>query len=361
MIKRELTLAKIRTIHYGLGSIGVEAVRLAMMRDDFEVVAAIDTHPARAGKDLATILGLEDSPGVTVTYDPESVLRHAAADLVLHSTSASLTSAFPELMQITAAGKNVISNCPGLAFPWVHYPEIAQKLDQQARQAGTCILAAGVGPGFIADIIPMLLTLACQQVKSLRIRRVVNVADRLLEMREQTGIGLSQEGFKRAVDSGLIGLTGGRESAALLADTLGWRIDDLRETLEPFVADDRIKTDDLAVDKGYVSGLKQRTIGLVGGNEVIAIEMETRLEPADPKDEIIIDGQPPLHMVIPGGIKTEAASAALMINCAPAVVRGQHRGLVSMRDLPIAPYRETTTESRLQAGGSTDPQAGINV
>ena len=199
----------------------------------------------------------------------------------MHSTGGSLTSAFPELMQIVAAGKNVISTCPGLAFPWVHYPEIAQKLDRQARQAGTCILAAGGGPGFIGDILPIMLSLACQQVKSMHIKRVANVADRLLELREPTGISLSPEGFKRAFDNGLIGLTGARESAALLADTLGWRIDDLRESLEPFIAEERIKTDDLSVDKGYVSGLKQRTVGVVDGHEVIVIETETTLEPAE--------------------------------------------------------------------------------
>lgn len=313
-------------------------MRLASERRDFEVLAAIDAHPARAGRDLASIAG----PGnfqITVAYDPEQALRQSAADVVLHSSSGGLTAAFPELLLALSAGKNVISNTPGLVFPWLRFPDIAQKLDQQAQQSGVCLLAIGVGPGFIGDVVPLLMSLACQQIRAVRVRRVSGPGNRVLELREQMGFGLSVDGFNKAAEKGLLGIGGGRESAALVADTLGWRIDDMKEIIEPLVADDRVKTDELVVDKGYVAGLRQRTTALANGQEVIVIEVETLLAPQNAQDEVVVEGTPSLRLVIPNGIQAEAATAALMVNCAPAAASGHHVGLISMRDLSLAPYR----------------------
>ncbi len=334
-----LLLSKVRTVHYGLDATGIEAVRLAAERRDFEVLAAIDSHPARAGRDLGSVAGPGNFQGITVAYDPETALRQSAADVVLHTSNGGSTSAFPELLLALSAGKNVISNTPGLVYPWLRFPDIAQKLDQQARQSGVCLLAIGVGPGFIGDVVPLLMSLACQQIRAVRVKRVTGPGNRVLELREQMGFGLSVDGFNRAGEKGLLGIGGGRESAALVADTLGWRIDDMKEIIEPLVADDRVKTDELVVDKGYVVGLRQRTTALANGQEVIVIEVETSLAPQNAQDEVVVEGTPSLRLVIPNGIQAEAATAALMVNCASAAAFGHHVGLISMRDLSLAPYR----------------------
>jgi 4-hydroxy-tetrahydrodipicolinate reductase len=332
--------AKIRSIHYGIGAVGIEAVRLALERSDIEVVGAIDTHPAKVGQDLGELAGLSRSLGITVAHDPEATLQQGAADVVLHATDSSLTTAYPDILRAAAAHKNVISNCPELAFPWARYPDISRKLDRHARQAGICILGTGADPGFVMNTVPLLLATACQRIRSVRVTRVTDVPPQRLELCTRIGVGLSLEGFKKGVKNGsIVGQAGLRESLLMIADTLGYRLDDIRESIEPIVAPGRLKTAYFLVDKHYVLGLRQQALGLLGGREVVSLELEMSVGASNPSDEITIDGEPPIRVSIPGGIHGELAAAAIMVNCIPGVGRGAAVGLLSMRDMPIAPYR----------------------
>src|SRR3990172_5270309 len=101
---------RIRTIHYGLGAIGAEVARLVLSRPEMEIVGAIDTHPLKASKDLGEAAGIGRTLGITVTYDAEQLLKHVYADVVVHATSSSLTTVYPQLLSIVSAEKSVISS-----------------------------------------------------------------------------------------------------------------------------------------------------------------------------------------------------------------------------------------------------------
>lgn len=330
---------KIRTIHYGLGGAGTEVVRLLLDRRDVEIVGAIDPHPARAGKDVGEVLGLGRNLDIAVAYDPETVLGVVEADVVLHTTESGLTAAYQQVLHAVDTGKNVISDCEELTFPWVRYPELSERLDERARRSGVCILGAAVDPGFVMDTIPILLTTACQQIKSVKVTRIVDAAPNCLNARTKFGIGLSRDGFQQAANGGSIGYMGLRESVYMIADSLGWRLDDIVETVEPVIAAEHIKTAYFAVEKTYVSGLTQKATGFLGGREAVRLELEVSLGVKAAHDEIVIDGHPPIHVTIPGGIQGEPATAAVMVNCLPTIAYGNPLGLLSMRDMPIAPYR----------------------
>ena len=329
---------KIRTIHYGIGAIGAEAVRLMMNRPDIEIVAAIDTHPAKAGKDLGEAAGLGRSIGVTVSYEAESVLKDIYADVVVHSTSSSLTEVYPQLMSIVSSEKSVISSCEELAFPWARYPEVSRKLDRRARETGVRILGTGVNPGFVMDLLPLVLATACQQVKSIHVTRLVDVGARRVQLQRKAGVGLSVVGFRSGADEGSIGHVGLRESVFMIADTMGWRLDDVAETLEPVVARERRRTEYFSVERGYVRGLRQSVRGLSGGREVVRLDLEMSLEVKSPLDKIEIDGRPPITVNIPGGVQGDLATAAIMSNCVPTIARSRTVGLLAMRDMPVVPY-----------------------
>jgi hypothetical protein len=55
----------------------------------------------------------------------------------------------------------------------------------------------------------------------------------------------------------------------------------------------------------------------------------------DPRDEIEIDGTPPLRAVIAGGVNGDIATCAVVLNMAP-VVAVAPPGLHTMLDLPPA-------------------------
>ena len=53
-----------------------------------------------------------------------------------------------------------------------------------------------------------------------------------------------------------------------------------------------------------------------------------------PRDQIEIDGTPPVSLTIEGGVAGDAATPAVILNAAPRVV--EHApGLITMLDLPV--------------------------
>jgi len=333
-----VTQERIRIIHYGIGAIGAEVVRLCLNRPEIEIVGAIDAHPSKAGLDLGEAANAGRTLGITVVYEAEPLLKDVYADVVIHSTSSALTTVYPQLMSIVSAEKSVISSCEELAYPWVRYPDISRKLDRRARETGVRVLGTGVNPGFVMDFLPLVLATACQQVRSIRVERVVDVGTRRMNLQRKVGVGLSVEGFQRGANDGTIGHVGLRESLLMIADTMSWRLDDVAETLEPLIAQGRHKTEYFSVERGYVRGLRQSVRGLSSGREVVRLDLEMSLGADDPRDVIRIDGTPPVEVRIPGSLQGDQATAAIVTNCIPAVVRSRAVGLLSMRDLPLVPY-----------------------
>src|SRR5258708_37469652 len=70
---------KIRAIQYGVGPIGASIARLMREKQAIEIIGAIDTDPAKVGRDLGEIVGAKDAPwGVTVSADAKEVLEQNA-------------------------------------------------------------------------------------------------------------------------------------------------------------------------------------------------------------------------------------------------------------------------------------------
>ncbi len=341
-----VTQERIRIIHYGIGAIGADVARLCLNRPEIEIVGAIDSHPSKAGLDLGEVIDAGRTLGITVTYDAEPLLKDDYADVVIHTTGSSLTTVYPQLMSIVSSEKSVISICEELAFPWVRYPDISHKLDRRARETGVRVLGTGVNPGFVMDFLPLVLATACQQVRSIRVERVVDVGSRRVQLQRKVGVGLSVEGFQQGANEGAIGHIGLRESLFMIADSMGWRLDDVTETLEPLVAGRRYRTEYFSVERGYVRGLRQSVRGMTAGREAVRLELEMSLEAKEPRDVITIDGKPPVEVRIPGTLHGDQATAAIATNCIPAVARSRAVGLLSMRDMPVVPYLRPRPQPR---------------
>ena len=341
-----VTHDRTRIIHYGIGAIGAEVARLCLNRPEIEIVGAIDSHPSKAGLDLGEAINAGRTLGITVAYDAEPLLKDVYADVVVHTTGSSLTTVYPQLMSIVSAEKSVISTCEELAFPWVRYPDISRKLDRRARETGVRVLGTGVNPGFVMDFLPLVLAAACQQVRSIQVERVVDVGTRRMQLQRKVGVGLSVEGFQRGANEGSIGHVGLRESLFMIAETMGWRLDDVTETLEPLEAGRRYRSEFFSVDRGYVRGLRQSVRGVSAGREVVRLDMEMSLGATDPRDVIRIDGQPPVEVRMPGGLQGDQATAAIATNCIPAVSHSRAVGLISMRDMPATPYLRPRPQPR---------------
>jgi len=183
--------------------------------------------------------------------------------------------------------------------------------------------------------LPLALTGVCQEVRSMRVTRVVDASRRRLPLQRRVGPGLSVEAFQERVKDGTVCHVGLLESAALIARGLGWELDDLSETTEPVVADRVVSSEHFTVQPGQVRGVQQVVRGLKRGRVVLVLELRMALGEEDPHDAVVIEGTPPIDMVIQGGIHGDQATAAVIVNSI-SLVAAAGPGLVTVNDLPIA-------------------------
>ena len=313
---------RIRTVLFGVGAIGAGIGRLAAQRGDIDLVGAIDAAPDKAGRPLRDVLDTPCSDSATVHAEAERALAGLRPQVILHATGSYLPDVQDQLAACARAGANVVSTCEELSYPWFRHPELAKQLDAEAKANGVTLLGTGVNPGFVMDTLAVTLSGVCQQVARVRLTRVVDVSTRRIQLQRKVGVGLKVEEFEAKVASGRFGHVGLKESCWLVAEGLGWRLDDLQEHIEPVVGPD-----------GLACGMHQSATGMMRGETVIEALVHMSTQAERPRDEIELAGTPNVHMLIEGGIPGDVATAAVIVNAIPSVV-AHAPGLVTMLDLP---------------------------
>ncbi len=324
---------QIRVIQYGLGPIGASIVRLMLAKPGLRIVGAVDIDPEKAGKDLGVVAGAGRELGVVVSGDAPSVLR-AGADVVVHSTGSLLEQVANQLFQCLEAGLSVVSSCEELAYPFRKHPELSQQLDRCAKQNHVALLGTGVNPGFVMDKLVLTLSAVSKRVDSAKATRIVDASKRRLPLQKKIGAGMSVEEFRRQVAAGVIKHHGLPESVAMVADGLGFAIDDIVETVEPVVARETVKTGFLEVAPGQAAGVHQVARGLADGQSKISLELEMYVGASDPRDTLELVGEPNIRLTVPGGTHGDIATAAVVVNCIPLLLEARP-GLRTARDIPM--------------------------
>ena len=333
---------KIRVAQYGVGPIGASIVRLMRQKASLEIVGAIDKDPAKAGRDLGEAIGAPDAPwGVRISADAESLLEKPV-DIVVHSTSSYLPSVMDQLLACLAAGCCIVSTCEELAYPWRKHPELSARLDAAAKEEGVALVGTGVNPGFVMDKLVLTLSAVSQRVDSARATRVVDASKRRLPLQKKIGAGMAPEEFRAQVAAGVIKHHGLPESIAMVADGLGFALDDISETIEPVIAEQTVKTEFLEVAPGQVAGVHQIARGVSAGKEKIFMELKMYVGATQPADTIELKGEPNLSLVIPGGTHGDVATAAVVVNAIPTILAATS-GLRTARDLPLSFFPPNAT------------------
>src|SRR5947208_2745189 len=105
--------------------------------------------------------------------------------------------------------------------------------------------------------------------------------------------------------------------ATMLAEALGWALDDLDER------DDRPD-----IGRGV-----HRVVGSVGGREVMVVEVASEPERTESILEVEVVGSPSLRLSLTGGGSAEDGIAALVVNAIPRVLMAEP-GLYTLSELP---------------------------
>ncbi|HKM50027.1 MAG TPA: dihydrodipicolinate reductase [Candidatus Bathyarchaeia archaeon] len=322
-----------KIVQFGVGPIGATLVKYALQKEGIKLVGAVDIDKNKVGKDLGE-LTLGKKLGLPITDDADRLLARTMPDVVLHSTGSYLKDVKTQLLKIIDSGTDLISTCEELSYPFLKHPDISKELDKRACKNGVTVLGTGVNPGFVMDSLVIMSTGVCQEVKKIRSNRIQDASVRRLPFQKKIGAGLSPDEFKAKVAEGTIKHVGFAESIAMIASALGWSLDRIDEKVEPKIAEKAVASDYIKVEPGQVAGVNQTAWGIRDGEQAITLNLQAYLGCSEPREEIVIDGQPPVHLIIEGGIHGDLATAAVVVNSIPRVI-GARPGFVTMKDLPL--------------------------
>lgn len=328
----------VRVILWGLGAMGKGIAETLLTKKGVEIVG-VAWRGERIGKSMYDYLDVErgDRKDVIIgTY--EEVIKEGAADIVVISTDSFVKDSFDKIKYCLERKINVISTAEEMAYPQAQEPELAKEMDRIAKENGVSVLGTGINPGLMMDLLVLVLTGACTDVKSIKVERVNSLSPFGPAVLNGQGVGLEVEEFNRRVEEGtLAGHVGFPESITMIADALGWELDDIELVREPIVTNVYRKTPYIEVEPGKVAGCNMKGYGYVEGELKIEMlhpqQIEPQLEGVDTGDYITIEGTPNINMSIkpevPGGIGT----IAMCVNMIPHVINASP-GLKTMIDLP---------------------------
>jgi 2,4-diaminopentanoate dehydrogenase len=312
---------KIKVVQFGLGPIGIEALKLAAERSWLDVLGGVDIDPEMAGRTLAELTGVARFGAARVFPTLDGLFAATGIpDVVLHAAGSSAATSFEQVRPALERGVSVASTCEELIFPALKAPRVTQEYDALCRQSGARIAGTGVNPGFVMDILPICLTGVSREVRSVYVERVVDAATRRRPLQAKIGSGQDPDRFREKFAAGKAGHAGFQQSVALLAHAMGWKLDEIRETCEPVVAASRVVTKYFDVAPGQSLGVHQRCVGLAGGEAKVRLDLQMYLGAPLPHDAVVVKGRPELNLVLNGGVAGDDATVAALINLVPRLL-----------------------------------------
>jgi 4-hydroxy-tetrahydrodipicolinate reductase len=311
----------------GLGPIGIGAARAVLADPAMSLAALVDIDPARIGKRAPELEG----QGPTVTA---SLAAAPDADVAIVTTTSKLDRIAPTLREALARGLHVVSSCEEMSFPRYRHPQLAEQLHQEARRADKALLGTGVNPGFVMDLLPVVLSSMVLQVTAVRVTRRVDASTRRRPLQQKVGATMAPAEFDALKQKNEIGHQGIAESVALIAAGLGRHAkpDSIAVTLDPVLATADTPSALGTIRPGQVRGMNN-TAHWHDGALSIDLDLTMAVGEPDPGDTVELTGPVPLKLEIHGGTPGDTATIAALINCARALPAATP-GLLTMLDLP---------------------------
>jgi 2,4-diaminopentanoate dehydrogenase len=323
-----------RVVLVGLGPIGIEVGKAMVGRPNIELLGAADPADTITGKTLTEVLGVP-APDLTVDSSAAALYARSSSqrdrrDVAVLCTGSRLASVVSQIEEAVEAGLHVVSTCEELAYPELKNPVLGHRIDKKAREHNVGVLGTGVNPGLVMDRLALAAAAACVRVDRVKVTRVVDAAKRRGPLRAKVGAGLTREEFLSGVAKKKLGHVGLSESAAIIAQGLGFPIEEITETIEPVLA--KQETDGIAV--GRVLGLHQIALVQAGDEPRVVLDLTMAVGVSDPADTIDIEGDPPVHLKVSGGFHGDRATVGCVVNAIPFIVDAP-AGLHTVVTLPL--------------------------
>lgn len=334
-------MENVKVAIWGFGAMGSGVAKVLLAKKGVDIVGVCDIHPARVGKSIFEVLGVEKGDRADVIVNPkiEEVAFNKNCDICVIATDSFTKKAFPKIKYVLEQGINVVSTAEEMSYPKAQQPELARELDRIARENGVTVLGTGINPGLMMDLLAICLTGCMTDVETVTCRRVNSLSPFGPAVMEEQGVGVTVEAFEKGVEDGtLAGHVGFAESVGMIAEALGWNVEKFEQQMKPIVTTVDRKSPYGFAAAGDVAGVNMTGQGYVDGEVKIDMyhpqQIEPEMEGTHTGDYIILKGTPEVNMAINPEVDGGIGTIAMVVNMIPHVINARP-GLKTMIDLPV--------------------------
>jgi len=331
----------VKVVIWGFGAMGSGMARMILDKKGFEIVGVCDLYPAIVNKSIFEILNVNNpyNNDVLVSNDIDNILKNKKVDIVLLATDSYTKGAFPKIKKIVEYGVNVISTAEEMSYPKANEPDLALEIDRLAKANSVTVLGTGVNPGMMMDLLAICMTGINKDIKGFEISRINSLSPFGKTVMEEQGVGLSVKEFNEKLEKNEIaGHVGFKESAFMIADALGLKVESFNQSMKPIITDVDRKSPYGFAKAGDVCGVEMSAEAVLENNLIIKLYHPQQIEPemagVSTGDYIKILGNPEINLgnspEVEGGIGT----IAICVNMIPLVINAKS-GLATMIDLPV--------------------------
>lgn len=279
-----------RVAHVGTGRTGTGVLRLILRTPGLQLVGQYVNSPAKVGRDSGELAG-EGPAGVLATDDFDAFLAVDADCATYLATGAGrpVDDVVDKLCAILRSGKNVVTTTLGeLIHPQSLGDETLAKLQTACHAGGSSLLAAGIAPGFAMDVLPVQLsTLSAAPTKVTVSERILCGSYAVPGFFAALGFGTIPEVDAKAYRPGTGAAMFG-SPIRLMADGLGWTLDEIRDRKEVAVATSDYSCPAGDVPAGTIVSVRVIAEGIVDGEPRLVISEAWTLT-----DDVVDDWDPP--------------------------------------------------------------------
>ena len=139
---------------------------------------------------------------------------------------------------------------------------------------------------------------------------------------KKIGVSMKPGGFKEALKEGkLTGHVGLRESICLIAEALGWELDEVRvKEVEPVIAEEEVFSQFYTAKREQVKGTTQEAYGVVNGKERIHLFFTAFLGATPSFDEVRIEGIPEIDAKVSPCWHGDDGTVAMIVSLIPRAI-----------------------------------------
>ena len=351
----------LRVAVWGTGNMGRASIRAIAGNPSLELCGVVVSNPEKVGRDAGELADLGRSLGVGATTDVAAVLDGDAAvrpDAVAYMASGDIRpdDALADIVRILRSGSSVVTpSIYALYDPRSAPPELLETVSEACLAGGSSLFVSGVDPGWGNDLLPVLLSGFCSDIREIRSQEIFDYStyDQPDAVRYLVGMGLAMDQTPPMVAPGVPSMVWGG-SIRLVARALGAELDEIRETVERLPLTDTVTNQLGTFEAGTQGALRFEVVGVIGGVARIVIEHVTRIDPGCAPDwpqppsgagahRVVIEGSPRLEVSIEAEAEGanraaggNATAANRLVGAVPWLCDAAP-GVYDSLDVPLAP------------------------